>query len=76
MASSNMTIRINDDLKQEADELFAELGITLSAAINLFLRQSVREGGLPFVPTTHPISSRQTTMDYAIIETPNEKPAS
>ena len=46
--STTFTFRLNPEIKQEASELFESLGITLSDAINLFLHQSLREGGLPF----------------------------
>ena len=36
------------DLKAQADPLFAELGMHLSTAFNIFVRQSLREGGIPF----------------------------
>ena len=45
--STTFTFRLNPEVKQEASELFESLGITLSDAINLFLHQSIREGGLP-----------------------------
>ena len=35
-------------LKAQADALFAERGLNLSTAFNLFLLQSLREGGIPF----------------------------
>lgn len=47
-ATSNMTLRIDRKLRQQADSLFSELGLNTSAAINIFLRQSVREGKIPF----------------------------
>ena len=46
--STTYTFRLNPVVKQEAIELFESLGITLSDAINLFLHQSIQEGGLPF----------------------------
>ena len=46
--STAFTFRLNPEVKQEASDLFESLGITLSDAINLFLHQSLREGGLPF----------------------------
>lgn len=72
MSNSNVTIRIDDNLKKEADELFAELGITLSGGINLFLRQCLREGGLPFTPTTKPLLSKQTIVEYSSVPLPEE----
>jgi DNA-damage-inducible protein J len=47
-----VNIRIDDDLKEQAEHLFAELGMNVSTAFNVFVRQSVREGGLPFAVTT------------------------
>ena len=41
-------IRIDPELKKESQELFEDLGLTLSSAINIFLRQSVREQAIPF----------------------------
>ncbi|MBO7695575.1 MAG: type II toxin-antitoxin system RelB/DinJ family antitoxin [Methanobrevibacter sp.] len=40
--------RINADLKKQATELFEELGLDISSAVNLFLHQCVLHGGLPF----------------------------
>lgn len=44
----NVSLRIDEDVKRESEELFGELGLTLSAAVNVFLRQAIRHGGLPF----------------------------
>lgn len=48
MKSVNVTFRVDENLKAQADTLFAELGMSLSTAFNIFLRQSVREQGIPF----------------------------
>lgn len=48
MATTNVSIRMDTELKAQADELFAELGMNLSTAFNVFVRQSLREGGIPF----------------------------
>ncbi len=42
------TIRIDDDLKKEADKLFAEVGLTTSAAVEIFLAKFVQTGKFPF----------------------------
>lgn len=42
------SIRMNSELKAQADALFAELGMNLSTTFNIFVRQSLREGGIPF----------------------------
>lgn len=48
MENTNFTFRMDKQLKKEAEELFDELGITLSSALTLFLKQSVREQRIPF----------------------------
>lgn len=48
MATTNVTIRMDKDLKTEADNLFAALGLNMSTAIGVFCRQAVRLGKIPF----------------------------
>jgi addiction module antitoxin, relB/dinJ family len=43
---------MDTDLKTKADALFSELGMNLTTAFNIFVRQSLREGGLPFAVRT------------------------
>ena len=46
--STNVSIRMDADLKAQADALFGELGMNMSTAFNIFVRQDVREGRIPF----------------------------
>lgn len=46
--TTNISIRMDSDLKAKADALFSELGMNLTTAFNIFVRQSIREGGIPF----------------------------
>ncbi len=48
MKNVNVTFRVDDELKKQANALFAELGMNLSTAFNIFLRQSMREQQIPF----------------------------
>lgn len=48
MSSTNLNIRIDKEVKRQAEELFSELGISMTAAINIFLRTAIRENGIPF----------------------------
>ena len=48
MSTTNLNIRVDENLKKKADKLFSELGMSMSTAMNVFLRQSVRYGGIPF----------------------------
>ena len=47
-STTNISIRMDSDLKAQADTLFGELGMNLSTAFNIFVRQSLREGRIPF----------------------------
>lgn len=51
MAQTNMTnlnIRTDREVKAAAEKIFEELGLNLSTAVNIFLRQTIRENGIPF----------------------------
>ncbi len=44
----NVTIRLDRDVKEGAERLFEELGMNLSTAFNVFARQALRQGKIPF----------------------------
>ena len=46
--TTNISIRMDSDLKVQADALFNELGMNITTAFNIFVRQSLREGKIPF----------------------------
>ena len=46
--TANINIRIDPETKAGAEQLFASFGITITDAVNIFLRQSLMVGGLPF----------------------------
>ena len=46
--TTNLSIRMDKDLKEQADMLFSELGMNMTTALNIFVRQSVRQGKIPF----------------------------
>lgn len=48
MATVPTQVRIDETLKRQSTELFTQLGIDMSGAVNMFLRQCVMRGGLPF----------------------------
>ncbi len=48
MATTNLNIRIEKTVKDQAEEIFNELGLNMTTAINIFLRSSIREHGIPF----------------------------
>ncbi len=48
MATTNVTMRIDSALKKQSEDLFNDLGSSLSAAFTLFLKQLIREQKIPF----------------------------
>ena len=48
MANINVTNRMDEKLKAQAEKLFSDLGLSLSSAITMFVKQAVREQRIPF----------------------------
>ena len=48
MATTNINIRVDSELKQSAEELFNDLGLNMSSAITIFLKSVVSYDGIPF----------------------------
>lgn len=46
--TTNFSVRMDSEVKKQCEALYNDLGMTLTTAINVFLRQSLRVGGLPF----------------------------
>ena len=68
MASVNVTIRMDADDKAKAEKLFSELGLTMNAAFNMFIKQSIREQSIPFKVTKSTVIQqlgRKTLMERA-----------
>lgn len=56
---ANLNIRVDDALKKQAETVFSDLGITLSAATTMFLKQVVRCNGIPFELRADPFYSAE-----------------
>ena len=66
MGTVNITFRADEATKKQADILFADLGMSLSTAINIFLKQAVREQAIPFsVSRNVPNNRTLAAMDIA-----------
>ena len=48
MANANISIRIDAETKERANELFNKFGLTMTTAVNIFLKTAIRENGIPF----------------------------
>ncbi len=61
--TASFQMRINPEIKQRAEEIFAHCGLTLTDAVNIFLQQSLNTGGLPFLVTQN---SQQALHEQAV----------
>lgn len=65
MATENVTIRMDAELKRQAEELFSDLGLNMTTAITAFARQAVREQQLPFRLSRVPNAETRAAMAEA-----------
>ena len=57
MASTHIHVRIDDNTKTQAQLIFSEMGLDLSTAVNMFIKQVIRNRGFPFLPVADPFYS-------------------
>ena len=63
MATVNMSIRMDAELKKQADAMLSDMGLNMTTAMNIFLRQGVRQGRIPFeIATDIPNAETLTAM--------------
>ena len=74
-ATTNVSIRMDVNLKKQAEELFADLGLNMTTAMTMFLRQAVRSQGIPFEISRAPNTETVAAMMEAerIARDPNVK---
>lgn len=58
--TATLSVRIDPETKQQAEKLFAQLGISMTSAINMFCRQAITERALPFQPHIKEIPNAET----------------
>ena len=46
--NANVNVRVDETVKRQSQDLFSSLGMDISTAVNIFLRQAIRKNGLPF----------------------------
>ena len=54
MSKVNVTIRMDRELKKQADQVLDELGMSFTTAVTLFIKQCVRDRQFPFEPMLEP----------------------
>ena len=67
--TSTFQMRINPEVKSSLEQMYANCGMTLTDAINVFFQQSMNAGGLPFIVTQ---SSKEVLRDQAIAKLMSE----
>ena len=59
-----INIRVNDEVKKEAETIFKSLGLNMSVTMNLFLKKCINENGIPFdlkIPNKETIEALEET---------------
>lgn len=56
---AKITLQVDDDVKRDAERTLDDIGLSLSAAVNVFLKAVARENGIPFSLTADPFYSRE-----------------
>ncbi|MDR1800728.1 MAG: type II toxin-antitoxin system RelB/DinJ family antitoxin [Lachnospiraceae bacterium] len=65
MASTHIHVRIDQNTKSQAQQILADMGLDISTAINMFIKQLVRNQSFPFLPTADPFYS-ESNMAYLL----------
>ena len=78
MATVNMSIRMDTELKKQADAMLADMGLNMTTAMNMFLRQVVRQGKIPFeiatdIPNTETLAAMKEVDDMINGKIPAKK---
>ncbi len=73
MATTNVTIRIDEELKKQAEDLFSDLGLNMTTAFISFIKQSVREQRIPFILSRN-IPNEETKLAIQEVEEMKKNP--
>ena len=67
--TATFQMRINPEVKRQAENIFSQCGMTLTDAVNIFIQQSINAEGLPFLVTTNSKSALQSqAVSYLLSE--------
>ena len=73
MASTNMCIRTDSELKRKAEDVLSQLGLTMSGTINVFLQQIVREQAVPVNLSLKATAGKSGILSISEISVPVKK---
>lgn len=71
MTTTNLNIRTDKEIKKAAEKIYSSLGLNMTTAINMFLRASIRESGIPFdlklnIPNDETLKAMEEAKQIAI----------
>ena len=69
MATVKTSLTIDKETREEAQKLFDEMGLSFSAAIDIYLKAVIREQGIPFPIMAKPMKSGYV---YGVVELPGD----
>ena len=73
MATTNITMRIDEELKRQAEELFSDLGLNMTSAFTVFIKQAIREQRIPFI-ISREIPNQETLEAFEEVKQMKENP--
>lgn len=73
MVLKSTNIKIEEDLKKQSQKLFSDLGLDMTTAVNIFLRQAVKEQAIPF-RVGEPVPNAETLQALAEVEEMKKSP--
>ena len=78
MATVNMSIRMDAELKKQAEAMLSDMGLNMTTAMNMFLRQVVRQGRIPFeiatdIPNSETLAAMKEVDDMISGKIPAKK---
>ena len=67
MVKKSINFHLDEEVKEEAEKLFSELGLSIEEALNIFIKRSIREKGIPFRITMN-IENKEEGFEYIYVE--------
>jgi len=68
MANTHLHVRVDADMKKQAQAIFAEMGLDVTTAVNMFIMQVVRTRTFPFLPAATPFYSENNIANDANVD--------
>ena len=68
MANTHIHVRIDEDIKRQAQTIFDDMGLDISTAVNMFMKQVVLNRGFPYLPSADPFYSESNMAHLAKVK--------